>query len=106
MSCPDKIALRAYLTPHEYEIVKKKAAQASRSVSAYVRAVCLGHEVRSTVDHDAVLALLKINADLGRLGGLLKLSISQKAADVIAVRELLEGINSTRRRLDEKIKSL
>lgn len=106
MSCPDKIALRAYLTPNEYEIIKKRAAQASRSVSAYVRAVCLGREVKSTVDHDAVIALLKINADLGRLGGLLKLSISQKSADVIAVRELLEGLNSTRRRLDEKIKSL
>jgi hypothetical protein len=68
---------------------------AGLSVSSYLRAAGLGHPVRSVLDHDAVMALAKVNADQGRLGGLLKLGLSQRPGDGAAetdVRQLLHGI--------------
>jgi len=36
MSCPDKTALRSYVTPEEYKIIKGNAGRAKMSVSNYV----------------------------------------------------------------------
>jgi hypothetical protein len=49
----------------------------------------------STLDQEAILALLKVNADQGRLGGLFKLWLSgQSVASVekVEVRKLLAAI--------------
>ena len=43
------------------------------SVAAYMRAVGLGYELQSVIDSRLVLELAKVNADQGRLGGLLKM---------------------------------
>jgi hypothetical protein len=43
------------------------------SLSVYLRRVGIGYQVQSILDHRSVLNLAKINGDLGRLGGLLKL---------------------------------
>jgi len=67
--------LKAYVSPEEYAKVAAQAGRASLSISAFVKAVCLGHEVKSTVDQDATLALARTNGDLGRLGGLLKMAL-------------------------------
>ncbi len=42
-------------------------------MSAYLRMLGLGYQPKSLVDNDRVIELAKINGDLGRLGGLLKL---------------------------------
>jgi len=106
MSCPDKTALRSYVTPEEYKIIKENAGRARMSVSNYVKTVCLGHEVRSAVDKSAVLDLAKVSADLGRLGGLLKLALSEKAIDRLRGNGLLDDIARTRRLLEGKVKKL
>ena len=98
--------LTVYVSPEEYAQVAEQAGRASLSISAFVKAVCLGHEVRSTVDQDAVLALARINGDLGRLGGLLKMALAERAIDQIIGHHLLEDIGRTRRRLEEKVKNL
>jgi hypothetical protein len=98
--------LTAYLSPEEYAQVAVQAGRASLSLSAFVKAVCLGHVVKSTVDQDAVLTLARINGDLGRLGGLLKMALSERAIDQVIGNNLLEDISRTRRRLEEKVKSL
>ncbi len=41
------------------------------SVAAYLRSVGAGDQPRALADRDQVYALLKINGDLGRLGGLI-----------------------------------
>jgi hypothetical protein len=46
------------------------------SASGYLRALGLELAIESTIDQRAVLDLLKINADLGRLGGLIKMWLS------------------------------
>lgn len=78
MPCPEKVTVKTYLTPEEYELLKKMAQYAKLSVSAYIKALCLGHEVKSKEDKTAILELAKISADLGRLGGLFKLALSEK----------------------------
>jgi len=98
--------LTVYVSPEEYAQVSAQAERASLSISAFVKAICLGHEIKSTVDQDAVLALAKINGDLGRLGGLLKMALSERAVNKVIGNNLLEDINRTRRRLEEKVNAL
>ena len=43
------------------------------STSAYLRQVGLGMPIKSILDHKSIADLAKVNADQGRLGGLLKL---------------------------------
>ena len=98
--------LKAYVSPEEYDQVATQARRASLSISAFVKAVCLGHEIKSTVDQDAILTLARMNGDLGRLGGLLKMVLAERAIDQVIGNNLLEDIGRTRRRLEEEIKSL
>ena len=72
--------LTVYLTVEEQAHIKRLAGQAGLSISRFVKAVCLAHEVRSIVDQQAVLALLQSKGDLGRLGGLLKQHLSDHGA--------------------------
>ena len=65
--------VKVWVTPAEKTVIAEKAAAHSMSASAYLRALGLELPVQSTIDHRAVLDLVKINADLGRLGGLIKM---------------------------------
>jgi hypothetical protein len=59
----------------------------------------MGYPIRSLVDHHQVEELVKINGDLGRLGGLLKLWLSQAQSvggvEARTVRETLKKIDAT-----------
>ena len=72
--------LTVYLTEEELAHIKRMAGQAGLSTSRFVKVVCLGQEVKSIVDQQAVLALLQSKGDLGRLGGLLKHHLSDPGA--------------------------
>lgn len=64
---------KVYCLPEEREIIEERAKQAGLSVSAYMLNTALGSPIKSMVDLQKVDDLLRINGDLGRLGGLLKL---------------------------------
>lgn len=68
----DKV-LRIPVLPEEERVIKAKACEAGLTVAEYLRNLGLGYSVPSMIDNRQVDALLKINADLGRLGGLIKL---------------------------------
>jgi len=106
MPSPTKVVVKAYATPKEYNAMKENASRARLSLSAYIRAVCLGHEVKSSVDKSGILDLAKVSADLGRLGGLFKLALSEKAIDRLRGNSLLDDINRTRRLLEDKVRKL
>ena len=106
MPSPTKVVVKAYITPEEFNAMKENAVRARLSVSSYIRAVCLGHEVRSSTDKSGILELAKVNADLGRLGGLFKLALSEKAIDRLRGNSLLDDISRTRRLLEDKVKKL
>jgi hypothetical protein len=93
--------LKSYLTQNEYQQVAELAAKASLPVSKFCKRVCLAQDVRSTVDHQAVLALAKANADMGRLGGLFKMFLSEGKAGqyVDELRATLRSIEDTKAKL-------
>ena len=65
--------LRVPVLPDVEAAIKKMAASTGLPVAAYLRNVGLGYQVRSILDNKRVEELARINGDLGRLGGLLKL---------------------------------
>ena len=75
--------------------IKRRAAAAGLSVSAYLRAVALGRQISPVLDHQAVGELVKVAGDQGRLGGLLKLWLVDqpgRGAPEIEVRRLLDRL--------------
>lgn len=68
--------IKVCCTSVERQTIFEKAEQCGLSVSNYLRAIGLGMEVTSVIDHRKVDELIRVNGDLGRLGGLLKLWLS------------------------------
>lgn len=93
--------LRVWVLPEEKQIIAANAQAAGMPVSAFLRAAGMGAELKSVVDLEQVAELAKINADLGRLGGLLKLWLSKDSRFVAGaptrgdVTDLLEQIRLT-----------
>jgi hypothetical protein len=65
--------LRVPVLPEEATEIRRLAAAAGLPVAAYLRNVGLGYRLHGKLDHLRVEELARINGDLGRLGGLLKL---------------------------------
>ncbi len=101
MPCPDKVSLKSYLTPEEYKSVSAKAAQANLSISQYVKTVILGYEVKSQVDAVAVLELTRATASLAKVGGLLKMGLSENPT-MKELRPLLHSIERNHREMKIK----
>ncbi len=81
--------LRVVVSQSERREIEGRAAAASLSVSAYLRAAGMGATFRSAASsHEQVAALAKVNADQGRLGGLLKLWLSERPGQGATVRDV------------------
>lgn len=91
--------LRVPVLPDEEAEITRLAKAANKPVADYLRSVGLGYEVRGVLDHRRVEDLLRINGDLGRLGGLLKLWLTNdertKAFGESTIRALLSKIEGT-----------
>lgn len=68
-----------YCLPEEKAQIEEMAKVTGHSASSYLRLVGQGYVIRSLIDYEHVQELAKINGDLGRLGGLLKLWLSDDA---------------------------
>ena len=98
--------LRVTVTPSEKQEITDRAAAAGLSVASYLRASALGRQLRRNpvLDHEQVLALAKVNADQGRLGGLLKLWLVDRPGrgiPEVEVRRLLDRIRDLQGELAE-----
>lgn len=71
--------LRVPVFPNEKIAIEQLASQAGLSVARYLRDVGQGYKISGIVDYEKVRELARINGDLGRLGGLLKLWLSNDA---------------------------
>ncbi len=100
-----KNVMNVYLDDIEYKQIIDSSVYAGLSISTFARSVCLGAKVESREDSKAIRELLKINADLGRLGGLLKLGIVEcgQAQDF---RPLLKEIEKRQFELQRAIQKL
>jgi transposase len=95
-----KLHLRVPVRQEEEAQIKNQAAKCGISVSSYLRTLGLGYEPKGITDNEKVQELVKINGDLGRLGGLLKLWLSddRRAAhfDKKTIIGILRDIEDTR----------
>ena len=73
--------IKVWVTEAEHAQILRLAASANLSLSAYLRAAGLNQRVRSIIDIEAVNELAKVNGDLGRVAGLLKLWLATKRGE-------------------------
>lgn len=102
--------LRVPVLPNEETQIKANAIQAGLSVAEYLRRISLGYPLQSVIDKEHVIQLAKINADLGRLGGLLKLWLTQDKrvahfdhATIIALLRNIRGLQDSMYQVVKKL---
>ena len=102
--------LRVPVTQNEKEEIEQNAGSVGMSVARFLREIGLGYEARSILDHKHVNELVKINGDLGRLGGLLKMWLTNDArtADFSAstIMAVLWRIEETQTMMKEIMRSV
>ncbi|EHZ1105462.1 conjugal transfer transcriptional regulator TraJ [Salmonella enterica] len=65
--------IKVYCLPEEKLQIEANAAATGLSVAAFLRKIGMGYEVGGIVDLEQAREMVRINGDLGRLGGLLKM---------------------------------
>lgn len=97
--------IKVYCLPEERRQIEANAKAAGLSLSTYLLNVGMGYQVRGIVDNKQVEELARINGDLGRLGGLLKLWLTNDARTAqfgeSTIRAVLSKIKATQ---DEMIR--
>ena len=71
--------IKVWVTPGEKRAIETSARNCGMSTSAYLRQIGLGMPIKSILDQNSIADLAKVNADQGRLGGLLKLWLTNDA---------------------------
>ena len=88
-------------------VVSNQVMDQGNERARYLRALGLELPVQSTIDHRAVLDLVKINADLGRLGGLIKMWLtsndSWESSSTQTLQRKLDGTLNEIRALQKKM---
>lgn len=101
--------LRVVVNDYERERIEALAKMAGLSLSAYLRTAGLNHPIRSMLDYDAIMELIRLHADLGRVGGLLKLWLAERRGEVVSaemVDAAFEELRELRGVLFRKIEAL
>lgn len=89
------------ITKAEFEKISGDADTARLSMSSYIRSVCMGYRIKSKTDREAVLAVMKVNAHMGQIGGLLKKALGENK--VREVHEALKKLMSTKDKIAAQI---
>jgi hypothetical protein len=84
------------------------------STASFVRAVALGEKLKVVADQRVVLELIRLRADMGRLGGLLKLWLTNEERfdkergelSVTDVRDVLHRIEAIEEQIREVVERL
>ena len=94
-----------WVTPEEKCHIETLARATVHSTSAYLRNIGLGYPLKSILDNKRVEELARINGDLGRLGGLLKLWLTDSPRTAqfgeSTIRALLSKIEDTQNKMHE-----
>ena len=93
------------MTAAEYGEIVASSQKAGISLSEFVKRACLGSRIPSREDHQARRELLKVNADLGRLGGLLKQALAG-GSNKGQISSLLHRIDQIQKVLQERIREI
>ena len=91
--------IKVYCLPEERELIEANAKRAGVSVARYLRDVGQGYQIKGVMDYQHVRELVRVNGDLGRLGGLLKLWLTDDPRTARfgddTIRALLARIEAT-----------
>lgn len=102
--------LRVPVFPDEKALIEENARAAGMSVARFLREVGQGYKVQGVTDYERVRELARINGDLGRLGGLLKLwltdDVRTAAFGAETVYRLLARIETTQTEMAEVMKTI
>lgn len=79
------------VTPAEKDTIDQNARLAKMSTSSYLRTLGLGYTPKSLIDLDKVDELARISGNLGRLGGLLKLWLTNDKRTAKFGKEVIEA---------------
>ena len=106
-----KKTLRVCVNGVEKAAIESRQQQTNAgSTSNYLRSLGLGYEPECKLDKMTVLQLAKVNADQGRLGGLLKMLLSNKerhsSDNRKKILKLLGDIELTQQRLLRIVETL
>jgi len=93
------------------EIGKRAENCASGTTSNYLRSLGLGVGLKTKADLDVAHQLIKLSADMGRVGGLIKLFISERkgrtsAADFDVMNYYIKRLELIREEIAKAIKKL
>lgn len=106
--------IKVWVLPTEKKRIEDNARDVGLSVSEYLRNVGMGVQVKGVLDQQAVVELSKVNGDLGRLGGLLKmwlsnderLAIFKKDQVETSIRDALKNIHELQNQMFDAVKKL
>jgi len=103
----DRIMVR--VSPGEKLAIREQSSRYSLSAPAYLRSLGLGFEPKSTMDQQVIDRLSKLHGDLGRVGGLLKLSLNNSTTSLEhhqSIRELINRLSELRLEIKETVSRL
>lgn len=89
--------IKVYVSASERAEIEHRASAVKLAPSTFMRSLALGFEPTSAFDKVAIKTLIKLHADQGRLGGLLKLWLTEKQGEGMNarnVRSVLQQIES------------
>ncbi|MDV6344755.1 conjugal transfer transcriptional regulator TraJ [Nitrosomonas sp. Is37] len=84
--------IKVYCTPAEREQIEANARKTGLTRSSYLLKIGMNYRVTGIVDNQQVERLAKINGDLGRLGGLIKLWLSNDRRTKELGKETLHAV--------------
>lgn len=102
--------IKVYCLPEERAEIEANAKRAGISVAHYLREVGQGYQVKGVMDYQYVRELVRVNGDLGRLGGLLKLWLTDDPRTArfgdTTILALLGRIEATQAEMSRLMKSV
>lgn len=106
---PRRERIEVWVDAHEKAQLSKNAAAAGLSNAAFLRAVGLNTPIQARADLDAVRELVKVNGDLGRVAGLLKLWLAEKrgqGAKAVDVEKMMIDFRRLQAEILEKMSAV
>ncbi|CAJ3057602.1 conjugal transfer relaxosome component TraJ [Burkholderia pseudomallei] len=102
--------IKVYCLPEERAEIEAMANASGHSASTYLRLVGMGYRIQGVIDPEQVREMVRVNGDLGRLGGLLKLWLTNDArvagftpATIRALLFKIETMRDEMSRIMEKV---
>ncbi len=106
-----RVVIRSYLSIDEKKMVQDNASKVCLSASEYIRRIITGTKLPVLGNAKTVTDLLKVNADLARLGNLLKMALDNDDPEMsknlsLDMKQIIAKIATTKQILETKIMEL